>query len=201
LIRKLSLLVALLVLVATACSSGSSPTASEAPTATPLPSLPAAESDAPGPSFNEGAGELADLLPTEVNGIPIEYESFTGMAGLGEMTDEEQAFIDRLGVDPSQVVFASGIGGDFASEDGFILITATKVPGVDTNTLRSEFISVIETESEATAEERTIGGKTVTAFVSEEEGDIGFVYVNGDVVFSVYGLPESLSEEAIAQLP
>lgn len=202
-IRRLTPLVPL-ILFAAACASGSSPTAttSDAPASpTPEASLPDAESEGAIPSFDEGAGELADLLPTEVGGIEIEYQSFTGMAGLGEMNAEEQAFIERLGVDPSRVVFASGIGGTFASDAGFILITATRVPGVDTDTLRSEFISVIETESDASAEERSVGGKTVTAFVTEEEGDIGFVYVSGDVVFSVYALPVSLSEEAISQLP
>jgi hypothetical protein len=205
----LPLVFALMLLVAAACSSGSSPAASvsEAPeseavaTATPAASIDAGESTIALPSFEEGAGELADVLPTEVGGIAITYESSTGAEGMGDMTPEEQAFIDRIGVDPSQVAFAFGSGGDFTGEDGYIIITATRVPGVDTNTLRDEFIAVLEEEGESTAVEQTISGKTVHAFGSEEEGSLGYPYVTGDIVFSVFALPADLAEEVFAALP
>jgi hypothetical protein len=205
----LSLITAVLLLVAAACSSGSSPAASTsaapeseaAASVAPEPSIDAGESLAPLPSFDEGAGDLAAVLPTEVGGIPIEYESATGVEGMGEMTPEEQAFIERLNIDPAQVSFAFGTGGDFTSPDGFIIISATRVPGVDTNTLRQEFIAVIEEEGESTATEQTVGGKTVHAFGSAEEGDLAYLYVTGDIVFTVFSFPEDLAVEALAGLP
>jgi len=208
--RASTLSVILILLVAAACSSGSSPaaSASEAPeseavaTPTPAASIDAGESTVALPSFDEGAGDLADVLPTEIGGISIAYESYTGVDGMGEMTPEEQAFIDRLGVDPAQVSFAFGSGGDVSGEDGFIFISATRVPGVDTNTLRDEFVAVIEEEGGSAATEQTVGGKTVHAFGSEEEMSLTYMYVTGELVFTIGSFPTAdLAEEALAALP
>jgi hypothetical protein len=205
-VKRILILLALVAVVAAACSSGSSPEASASEseavaTATPEPSIDAGESLGSLPSFDEGAGELAAVLPTEVSGIPITYESSTGVEGLGETTPEERAFIERLNIDPSQVSFAFGTGGDFTSTDGYIVLTATRVPGVDTDTLRDEFIAVIEGEGDATATEQNVGGKTVHAFGSEEEGGVGYLYVKGDIVFSVFTFPTELAEDVLATLP
>ena len=148
-----------------------------------------------------GAGDLAGLLPTEVGGIAIEYESSSGEAVIGSegVTPEAQEFFDRVGAVPSDLSSAFGIGID-QEEGGVITIGAIRVAGADEGTLRDEFRASIEDQGDVVTE-GNIAGKEVLVIGEDETEGSGYFYVKGDVVFIVGGSPASLAEEALSQLP
>jgi len=206
---NLSAVLALILLVAAACSSGSSPgatTSEAAATPTPSPEPSVAASIPPLPSLGEGAGELADILPTEVGGLTIQYQHMAGeeVFGAEEMPPETEAFLDRLNAEPSDISSAFGFAFDAGASDplaaGGISIVAFRVAGQDEGTLRAAFVEAMETEAGTpVGEEVQVGGKTVTAIGDDETS--GYLYVHGDVVFIVGGSPPQLVEEAFAALP
>ncbi len=202
----MSAVLALLLLVAAACSSGSSPTAatSEAaatPPPTPEPSV--ADSQPALPSFGEGAGDLADVLPEQVAGLEMTYQYAEGEDVFGSegLTEEGQDFLDRVGAESGDVATAFGFAFD-AEGGATISILAIRVDGADSDALRQAFIETIEAEGDQVGTATTIGGKSVQAYGGEtaEEGQ-GYLYVSGDVVFAVGGSPASALEEALAALP
>ncbi len=202
--RISSLLLILLLAVAAGCSSPAAsgeesqpdPTATPTPEPTPEPSVDVGG----GPSLEPGAGDLADLLPDEVGGIPITYQSASGEGVFGSegITPEIQAFFDRVDASPSDLSSAFGFAFDAEAASG-VSIVAFRVEGSDEGTLRTEFLSVMQEEEETIGEETTVAGKTVNAF--GEEGSTGYLYVHDDVVYIVAGEPPALAEEALAALP
>ena len=148
-----------------------------------------------------GAGDLAGLLPTEIGGIPIEYESSSGQDVIGSegVTPEAQEFFDRVGAEPSDLSSAFGIGID-QEAGGVITIGAIRVAGADEDTLRDEFRASIEDQGDVVTE-GNVGGKDVLIIGEDETEGSGYFYVKGDVVFIVGGSPASLAEEALSQLP
>lgn len=208
-VKRLSILpVVLLSIVVAACSdAGASGSPSQA-AATPEPTAPpSVAAESPGasfaePSLHEGAGDLADVLPAEIGGLTITYQSASGddFPSGEPVSPEEQAFLDRLGADASDITTASGSGIDM--EAGvFISITAIRVEGADEDQLRDEFRSTMEEGDEPLGEEATVAGKSVLSFgaASAQEG-AGYFYVKDDVVYIVAGSPD-LAEEAISKLP
>ena len=206
--KRITIPLALLLLVAAGCASesGSSAEASEAaateePTPTPSPTPEPSPSDesGEGPSLEPGAGDLADLLPEEVGGIPITYQSASGAGVFGSegSTPELQAFFDRLGASPEDLSSAFGFAFDAEAASG-VSIVAFRIEGSDEGTLRTEFLSVMEEQGEVVGEEETVGGKAVHSF--GEAGSSGYLYVHDDVVYIVAGEPPALAEEALAAL-
>jgi hypothetical protein len=200
--------VALLAIIAilAACSDQSASVSPEAsvtaePTATATASPTQEATEGALPSLEEGAGDLADVLPAEVGGISIQYQSSSGAAVLGSegMTPEAQAVFDRLGAEPSDLSSAFGFGVD-QSAGSVISIVAFRVAGADEGQLREEFRATIEQEGN-TVTEQTLGGKDVFAFGTEGTDAPGYVYVSGDTVFIVAGQPVTLAEEALTDLP
>ena len=197
------LLAVLLLAMVTACTqTASSPTAEEAtPTPTEEPTEEATE-DGAEPTLEEGAGDLASVLPDEVGGLTMEYTSASGEEALGSegMTPEARAFLDRVGADASAIDTAFGFGFDAEGGSG-ISIVALRVEGANEDQLRTEFRAVMEEEGSEFLEESSLAGKTVLAFGEGESEPTGFMYVRNDTVFIVGGSPPELVEEAIAELP
>lgn len=203
-IRPLAaLLAALLVALLAACTAASSPTPEPTPTPTPTPEATPSptEGEAGGPSLEPGAGELAALLPSEVGGITLEYQSASGAEVMGSegITPEAQAFFDRVGAEPSELSSAFGFGFDVEAGSG-LSIVAFRVQGADEGRLRDEFRAVLEQEGN-TVNEAQVGGKSVLAFATDPETPGGYLYVKGDVIFIVAGEPPEIMEEAIGSLP
>jgi hypothetical protein len=205
-----SALVALLAILAmlTACASETSTQTAQAsePQAasqTEVPTEEPTEEATTGaePSMTEGAGDLAGVLPDEVGGVAIQYQSASGEAVLGAegVTPEVQEFLDRLDTDPSQLSSAFGFGTD-AAAGSVVTIAAFRVEGADEAQLRDEFRNTFEAEGN-TVTETTVAGKDGFAFGTDAEASGGFFYVEGDTVFVVAGEPPDLAEEAISQLP
>jgi hypothetical protein len=201
----LSAILALMLLVVAACSSGSSPTATTseaAATQPPTPEPSVAASQAALPSFGEGAGDLADVLPEEIAGLEMTYQYAEGEDVFGSegLTEEGQEFLDRVGAESGDVATAFGFA--FDAEGGTtISILAIRVDGADSEALRQAFIETIEAEGDQVGTATTVGGKSVQAYGGEATEDQGYLYVSGDVVFAVGGSPASALEEALAALP
>ena len=208
--KRITILPALLLLVAAGCAGGTGsseepstePTATEEATPEPSPTESEEATDQPGPSLSEGAGDLDDVLPDEVAGIVIDYQHASGEEVIGAegVTPEAQAFFDRVGAEASDLSSAIGFAVDPESGSA-ISIVAFRVEGADESQLRTEFLATMTAEGEDVGEEQTVGGKTVQAFGGEAAGGEGYVYVNDDIVFIVGGQPTSVAEEALAALP
>lgn len=195
-------IVLLAVLVAACSSEASSPQPTPEPTPEPTPSDGAA-SDGAFPSLEAGPGGLADVLPTEVGGIEITYQSTSGeqVLGGGQMGPEGQAFFDAIGAEASDLTSAFGAG---ASDDQSQLVTifAFRVAGVDEGTLREEFLTAMGTQGQFIGEETEVGGKTVHSLAAgSATGGTGFLYVKDDVIYVINAQPPELAEEALAALP
>lgn len=208
--------VVLVAIVAAACSGGggSSPDASgtaapasqaapESQAAASVPALPSLGASIPAlPSFNEGAGDLADVLPTEVGGITLEYSHSSGDEVFSDedMTPEAEQFLNDVGGDPSRISSAIGFAFDMSTGTG-LSIVAFRVEGADEASLRSAYINALESEGDIpVGEEATVAGKTVT-LIGFDDATNGYLYVRDDVVFLVSGEPIELANEALAALP
>jgi hypothetical protein len=191
---RLSAFALVLLAFVAACTSDAGPDADATPTAEATPEA------TPEPTLAEGAGDLAAILPTEVGGMTIEYQSASGAAVLGSegASPETQALFARLGADPSDLSSAFGFAFDAESQTG-VSIFAFRVEGADEGQLRNEFRTVMEDQG-ATVTEETVGGKSVI-HAGYEGATQGYIYVKGDIAFVVSGEPVALAEEALAALP
>jgi hypothetical protein len=199
--RYTYLILALVAMFVVACSSdqsGASATQSATAEAgadeTPAP-------DGADPTLEPGAGDLAGILPTEVGGITIQYESAQGADVMGAegVDDEAQEFFDRVGAEPSDLSSAFGFGVDTESGSG-ITIFAFRVAGADEGQLRDEFRATVEEDETQTMTEENVEGKNVLALSTDGELS-GYVYVKNDIVFVIGGSPMDLADEALSQLP
>jgi hypothetical protein len=212
-LKRSTILLALLLLVAAGCSSqtGSSPAESEAPAtqeATPEPTDEPTEeaegSEAAIPSFDlNGDPELAGRFPDTVGGEPLQVQSFRGdtfMAGGG--TDPSfEAFLDAVGADLEDVSVAFG---GVVSGESFLSVGAFRVLGADEGQLESEFLDASEAEGDiAGLTETSIGGKdvwTATDPTGETASASIFIYVKDDTVYYLTGTEEQAAE-ILAALP
>lgn len=203
--RSTILILALVAMFVVACSGDQAGASATQSAAAAEEETPAAEETPEGgaeATLEPGAGDLAGILPTEVGGIAIEYESSSGEAVMGSegMTPEAQEFFDRVGAEPSDLSSAFGFGVDQESGSG-ISIIAFRVSGADEGQLRDEFRATIEEDDTQTLTEENVAGKDVLAISTEGSDVSGYVYVKNDVVFVIGGSPIDLAEEALSQLP
>lgn len=205
------LLVTLLALVVVACGGPEQATPTETATATPTPTPEPTEeptatadptSDATDDGFGSEPNELADVLPTEVEGIAIEYEYATGpdFEDGEEMDDDAREFLERVGGDIDQMTSAFGFGLD-AEAGGFITIIAFRIPGADEQAMLEEFrASIADEESGFEFADETIDGKSVVAASSAEQGTT-YLYADDDTLFAIGGTTPELAQAALSQIP
>jgi hypothetical protein len=207
--RTFLLPLALVAVVLAACSGqgGASASASDSAAAGASQSTEATDAAIPSeggaePSADAGAGDLAAVLPEEVGGLTIEYESLVGEEVMGSegVTDEARDFFDAVGAEPSDLSSAIGVAFDAEAGTG-ISIVAFRVAGTDESQLRDEFRATLEADGTVVTEDN-VGGKDVLALDADETGASGgYLYVKGDIIFIVGGSPQELVDEAIASLP
>lgn len=207
------LLIALVALVASACSSdqaGSSASASEqASTQEATPSPEASESEAAAsvgafPSFDlNGDPELAARFPDTVDGQPLQVQSFRGdtfmQMGGGE-DPSFQAFLDSVGAELSDVSVAFG---GAASGESVLSVGAFRVLGASEEDLEREFIAASEESGDVSGLTQTsIDGKDVwTASDATGASDMSvFIYAKDDTVYFLTGTDEQVAE-ILAALP
>jgi len=175
---------------------------------------PSLTPEPPGPTPTEGTddgetpigdADLEALLPTEVGGIALEYESMTGAEMVAEegVTPEVQEFLDRTGSDLDDVSVAFGFGFDAETSD-VVSIIAFRVAGASPDQLIAEMEAAMEAEAEnAQISEGSLGGKDVTIVATGDgpEQVMTYIYARNDIAFMVGASSEDLAEEALSKLP
>lgn len=197
------LLLTLVTLTLAACSSNEGGSSAGASTAASTAEATEVEQTAAESTPQPGAGDLAGILPTEVGGLTIEYESASGEAVMGSDAagPEALAFFEATGADVSDLSSATGGGSDETLEN-VISITALRVAGVDEGRLRDAFRATLESgDDPQVVTESNVAGKNVLAYGTADSEPTGFVYVKGDILFVVNGSPLSLLEEALSKFP
>ena len=208
------LLIALLALVASACSSGeqSSSVAPSESTAVVESTEPTeAESSEPEesgsavaiPSFDmNGDPELAGRFPDTVGGQALQVQSFRGdvfMAG-GGSDPSFQAFLDSVDAELEDVSVA--FGGSMTGETA-LSVGAFRVVGVAEDRLEEEFLNASEEAGDVSGiTEQSVGGKDVWT-ASDPSGEAPgsmFIYVKDDTVYFLTGTEEQAAE-ILAALP
>jgi len=212
-LKRITILLALLLLVAAGCASetGSSAEASDAaateeatPEPTPTEEPSADETVGAIPSFDlNGDPELAARFPDTVGGEPINVQSFRGdtfMAG-GGADPSFTAFLDSVGADLDDVSIA--FGGAMSGES-FLTVAAFRVLGADEDQLETEFLAASQAEGDIEGLEQTsVGGKDVWSAVDATgamPGAAMYIYVKDDTVYFLTGTEEQAAE-ILAALP
>ena len=208
------LLIALVALVASACSSdqaGSSASASEQAAtqeSTPSPEAEASESEAAAsvgafPSFDlNGDPELAARFPDTVDGQPLQVQSMRGdtFMSMGGSDPSFDAFLESVGAELSDVSVAFG---GAASGESVLSVGAFRVLGASEDDLEREFIAASEESGDVSGLSRTsIDGKEVwTATDATGASDMSvFIYAKDDTVYFLTGTDDQVAE-ILAALP
>jgi len=205
------LLIALLALVASACSSGepsSSAAPSESAAAEESTEPEASEPEESGsaaaiPSFDlNGDPELAGRFPDTVGGQPLQVQSFRGdvFMAAGGTDPSFQAFLDSVDADLEDVSVAFGTS---MTGESLLSVGAFRVLGVAEDRLEEEFLSASEDAGDVSGlNQESVGGKDVWT-ASDPSGEAPgsmFIYVKDDTVYFLTGTEEQAAE-ILASLP
>ena len=206
------LLIALLALVASACSSdqgdsSASPTAATQESTTEPTESEAAESEAAEetvgafPSFDtNGDPELASRFPDTIGGAPLQVQSFRGDVFMAAGGDDPSftAFLDSVGAELDDVSVA--FGGVMSAENP-VSIGAFRILGASEDDLEREFIASQGSGELSGLEETSVGGKDVlTAADPTGTGMSVFIYTKDDTLYFLTGNEEQVAE-ILAALP
>lgn len=211
--KRITILLALLLLVAAGCASqtGSSAEASEAapteePTPEPTPTEEPSADETVGafPSFDaNGDPELAARFPETVGGQPINVQSFRGdiFMAAGEPDPSFTAFLDSVGADLDDVSVA--FGGAMSGES-LLSVAAFRVLGANEDELETEFLAASQADGDIEGLAQTsVGGKDVWSAADATGAMPGlsmFIYVKDDTVYFLTGTEEQAAE-ILAALP
>lgn len=191
-----------------------SPDASAAAAATPAPSPASSASIPPRRSPTPTEQALIDQLPTKVGSMPM-----VGAAGtLSELIATDPGskslaeFIKSLGIDASNAVYALDVPTSRPNFD--LSIGAYRFTGADPATLKQKFIKWnLDAQAGATAVDRQVGGRTVTALIAPPQAaasaaasnnpnqwPVYLVFV-GDTVFVASSSDEATAADIVASFP
>ncbi len=199
--KRISILLALLLALVTACAGGETTPSPATPEPTPA-TAPESSDDGTGgspgaaPSFDlDGDPELAGRFPATVAGEPLQLQSLGGDAFAAADPDPVfDDFLDAIGAEATDVSVAFGgalIGDETLTAGAF------RVRGAPEDELEREFIAASEDAGDVPQlTEQTIGGKDVWTAV-DESGESSlqvFVYTNGDTLYFITGSLEHATE-------
>lgn len=158
--------------------------------------------DGVGPSFAEGAvSELENLIPDVAGGVTLNKASTRGNDYLisSDADPGTVAFLQDLGVSPSDVSIAYGIGFSTDLTSG-VAVFVFRAAGADSNRLLAAFKTSTDSDSESPLEwsSATLAGKSVE--VAESNGQSTYLYVKGDTLFFI-GATQAVAEEILNDLP
>ncbi|CAN5774188.1 hypothetical protein BH24CHL6_BH24CHL6_08640 [soil metagenome] len=166
-----------------------------------VPDAPAA------PAPRPATGSLADLLPLEIDGQPLEHQAGTGQAGLELLdnadVDDVTEQLERLRVPVDQLSVAEAGDIDAATDEAGIGIVAVRVPGVlftPSSGPQTRFVSsLLGIQANARVGYATLANRTTTTILDPAGSTKTYVYGPTEVIFIVRG-PENLVEEAFSKL-
>lgn len=156
-----------------------------------------------GPSFTEGAvSELENLIPDVAGGLTLSKESLRGNDYLVSSDADPGivAFLQELGVSPSDVSMARGIGFSTDLSSG-VAVLVFRASGADSNRLVAAFKTASDSETESPLQwsSATVGGKSVE--VADSNGQSTYLYVKGDTLFFILASTQAVAEEIMNALP
>jgi hypothetical protein len=187
----------LLAMLLAACGQqeSSEPDTTPTPEATPeATSAAPTPSDEPAASEDDGSasGELADLIPDEVNGV-------TGTA-LPGMEQIFSAALQGQGLNAGDAEFAFVTYGDDADAT---VLTAFRIPGLTEASMEqlARVMSGVGAGGEVDVNTTEIGGKTVLSFSGGATPGSVYFYVADGTAFTVAGEDAGFAEQLLSQLP
>jgi len=162
------------------------------------------------PSFNTNADPaLAARFPTTIGGQPVmnlvtySFSDFMNVATDGDPAAEQMytnAF-STAGIDPSTSSYGEA---DVTLAEDDVDIAAIHTLGSDSARLVSVFPQIFEffnpDQSPPTVQQANVGGKTVTE-VTDEDGDVTYVYAQPDVVWTIDNADDSEATTVLQALP
>ena len=184
-----------------ASQSSAASTAAQASQAASQGALPSAGGNLP--SFTEGAvADLEALIPSTVAGITLNKASMQGnqylLSGSSDPTTAQ--FLQDLGVSPSNVSMAYGIG---ISSDASTTVAmfVFRAAGADSSHLLSAFKTANDAGGSSPLQwsTSTVGGKQVDT--ADNGGQTVYLYVHGDVLFFVSASTTTIAEGILNGLP
>jgi hypothetical protein len=204
------------IMVLTACSSSPAGTAGPGATGTPrAASTPATPSGTqppltipsiPIPSFSSDT-DLAARFPTVIDGQPVsapqtvKFGEFLQL--LAQQPAQITAFEARLaevGLDINTISYGSA---NATVDDETVQIQALRTAGADAAQFMQAFEALNELFSPddplPTLTQSTIGGKNIT-LSTDEDGDVTYIYISGDVLWLVENADESSAATILAAL-
>lgn len=195
-----------LTLVLAACG-GAAPAGSPDRGTSGAPNAPNAPDAPAAPAPRPVTGTLADLLPLEIDGQPLEHQAGTGQAGLDLLAnadvDDITEQLERLRVPVDQLSVAEAGDIDTATDEDGIGIVAVEVPGVlftPSSGPQTRFVSsLLGIEGNARVGYATLANRTTSTILDPAGTTKTYVYGRNDVIFIVRG-PEDLVEEAFGTL-
>jgi hypothetical protein len=193
-------------LVLVACGPAASTSSSESAAAQASQAASqAAQSSAGGnlPSFTEGAvANLEALIPGTAGGVTLTKASMQGNAYLlsGNPDPTTVKFLQDLGVSPSDVSMAYGIG--FSSDASTtVVMFVFRAKGADSGHLLAAFKTSTDAGSASPLQwtSSTLGGKQVET--ADNSGQTSYLYVKGDTLFFVSASTKAIAESILSGLP
>ena len=157
--------------------------------------------------------DLAAKFPASIDGSPVSDVTTAlfvdVMRGFGAKDTDVQAIVaafNTFGVDFGKVSFGSA---SYEVDDDTVQLTALRTPGGDANKIIQNYsllAGVFNTAPGATAEpvpaltQSNIGGKNIT-LATDQDGNVTFLYVSGDTLFSWDGTTDAQNTKIAAALP
>lgn len=190
-----------------ACSSGASgtPTPSPTPTSTPTPAASSGSSAVAFPSIGNSDKELEALIPDSIGGVTLQKSSMRGNEFMSSANadPESVAFLNALGVQPSDIGVAFGFG--FSAEAQSALgVFVFKANGVPAARLLSVFKDAADknTDTPVTWTSATVAGKSVDVGTSSQQGaPKTYLYATNEILFFVVATTDAQASDALSKLP
>lgn len=203
------------IMVLTACSSSPAGTAGPGASGTPGAATPVVTSGAQPtlaipslaiPSFTSDQ-DLVARFPTEIDGQPVSAPSTVRIAEFLQAFSQDPGqiseFANKLneaGLDISTISFGTASA---TVNDETVQIQAIRTAGADA----ARFMQAYEAlnglfspdQPLPTLTQATIGGRNVTVS-TDEDGEVTYLYVSGDVLWIVAGVDESSAATILAAL-
>jgi len=147
------------------------------------------------PSFTADT-ELEAMFPDEIGGEKLQVISMTGsdFLGTGTAGNEIGPILTQLGKSPSDLSVA--FGGTTA-----ISVIAFRIKGVPADQFLNAYTQ--SAPQGATITDASLGGKSVKKVVTPDSPTVTYLYLKGDVIWTVGGNAptDALLNEAFSKLP
>jgi hypothetical protein len=159
------------------------------------------DASAPPVADTHDAPDLELALPTQVDGVDLQFQS---VVGTGLLTDDEfstslTTFLSGIGKTPADLQFAEAYDPAQSIDGTFDVY---REPGVDGTKLRDALINAWKGGSpDLKVTDVTVGGQKMLRVEFDPDTPASYLYVRGDEVFDTWTNDEKIAASALAALP